>query len=257
MNHRTGRRTAAAGFAWLLAALELSLANPLAGQVVDPGAAYFREAALPDAQQKLADVTFVAFDTETTGFSPKTDRIVELAAVKFRAGRILEKKAWLINPERPIPDRVERVHGITAAMVQSQPPFAEIYPEFEEFAAGCVLIAHNALFDVRMVNAEVARADLARLPNPVVDSLRLFRSWYPEAEGHTLEGLMRHTGESADGYHRALADSVYIALIFSDGASRRDESMRLQDVYAAARGPGRFEGPACAPVLMSRVAGTP
>ena len=85
---------------------------------------------MPTASTKFENITFVVFDTETTGFSPANDRLVELGAVKIRNGEVLGEKNWLINPQRWIPYYVQKVHNITPEMVKAQPVFAVIYPEF-------------------------------------------------------------------------------------------------------------------------------
>jgi DNA polymerase-3 subunit alpha (Gram-positive type) len=186
---------------------------------------------LPFERRKLANVTFVAFDTETTGVNPKKDRIVELAAVRYRDGKILEEKTWLINPQRKIPYWAQRVHGISEKMVEDAPTFAEIYPEFLEFAGDAVLVAHNASFDITFLNKESARAQLAPPPNVVIDSLRLFRQWFPKLKSHSLSSVADHAKVSGGTFHRALADSMYIAQIFNKHAAQLDDDIRMRNVY--------------------------
>jgi DNA polymerase III epsilon subunit family exonuclease len=195
---------------------------------------------LPYPHRKLANVTFVAFDTETTGLNPKRDRIVELAAVKYRDGKIIEEKTWLIDPERRVPRWAETVHGISTAMLKDAPVFKEVYPEFQAFIEGSVLVAHNAPFDIAFVNEEVHRAGLRTPANEVIDSLGLFRTWFPDLKSYTLEKVARHARISRDAFHRALADSMYVARIFNKGARRFDDATRLSTVYADAGGTLKF-----------------
>jgi DNA polymerase III epsilon subunit family exonuclease len=240
---RMNRPRTAIGCGIVLGASILFMGIPLTARAQNGGAQAINGAGYPSPRWTLANVTFVAFDTETTGLDPKRDRIVELAAVKYRGGEVLEKKTWLINPERAIPCQAQKVHGIPASVGKGQPTFARIYPEFEDFAEGCVLIAHNARFNVSFVSEEVSRAGLPQLPNPVIDSLFLFRSWYPGLTSYRLENLVKHTGVPEGGFHRALADSIYIALIFERGSKRLGESATLQDIYAATGGPLFFREP--------------
>jgi len=192
---------------------------------------------VPYSHRKIINTTFVAFDTETTGFSPKNDRIVEIAGVKYRDGKIFERKTWLINPKRHMPYWAERVHGINDKMVEDAPTFDEVYPEFLEFIDGCVLMAHNANFDVSFLQEEIKRAGASIPPNKTIDSLALFRKWYPETKKHSLESLADYLAVNNGGFHRALADSVYIALILDDGLHKQfDNSARLRDIYADAGG---------------------
>ncbi|MBN1270486.1 MAG: 3'-5' exonuclease [Kiritimatiellae bacterium] len=176
--------------------------------------------ALPPATALVSRVTFVSFDTETTGLDARYDRIVEIGAVKFADGRVIETRQWLINPRQRIPYWATQVHGITMEMVRDAPEFKEAYPEFEEFARGCVLIAHNARFDVGFLKEECKRSRLPSPRLPVLDSLRLFRAWFPEAESHSLEPLAVHTGVEAGRFHRAVEDSVYVEKIFGLGLKR-------------------------------------
>ena len=167
---------------------------------------------MPTGSTKFENITFVVFDTETTGFSPSKDRLVEIGAVKIRNGENLGEKTWLINPERYIPWYVQQVHHITPEMVEKQPTFAEIYPEFLEFIDGSVLIAHNARFDIRFVAAEAERNGFPPPKNAVLDSLELFRHWYPELSSHTVGDLINLYQLPTEGLqtHRATDDSVFV-----------------------------------------------
>ncbi len=193
----------------------------------------------PALGDKLTDVTFVAFDLETTGFSTVYDRVIEVGAVKFRNGQIIEQKAWLINPGRKIPWMAQKVHGISNEMVQDSPNFAAIYPEFRDFIQGTVLMAHNAKFDVNFLAAEIQRAGFPLPQNRVVDSLNLFRRWYPDAKSHSLEEVVKHTRVEPGEFHRALEDSLYIFRILEVGL-RENQTETLGDLLNAAGGPMKF-----------------
>lgn len=188
----------------------------------------------------VSNVTFVVFDTETTGFSPARDRIVEIGAVRFRNGKVLDEKKWLVNPGRHIPPWASRVHGITDETVRDRPDFKDVYAEFLDFIGDSVLIAHNARFDIGFLSQEAKRAGYDLPKNHVIDSLGLFRRWFPESKNHTLKTLVSHTGVSIDQFHRALADSRYVFLIFDKGLADHDPEIRLGDLYLASGGPLRF-----------------
>ena len=194
----------------------------------------------PPVNTFVSNVTFVVFDTETTGFSPTTDRIVEIGAVKFRNGVVVEEKSWLINPERDIPYWATKVHGITDAMVKEKPTFKEAYPAFQEFIQGSVLMAHNAKFDISFVKAEIERAGYDIPSNMVIDSLKLFRKWYPKSTSHTVESVARDAKVETDTLHRAEADSLYVFLIFDKGIKERNEKSKLGDIYEQCGGPMKF-----------------
>ena len=199
---------------------------------------------MPTASTQFKNVTFVIFDTETTGFSPANDRIVEVGAVKVRDGRKLGEKTWLINPKRYIPWYVQKVHNITPEMIKDSPTFAEIYPEFLEFIDGSVLIAHNAPFDVRFISAEAERADMPAPKNACLDSLALFRNWYPELKSHTVADLIDLFEISTDGLHahRATDDSLFVYFAIQKEMDRRSDQPRFSELLEGAGKPLRFAG---------------
>ena len=191
---------------------------------------------LPRSNRYVENTTFVAFDTETTGFSPKKDRLVELGAVKFKDGEIIEERTWLINPKRSIPYWAQEVHGITYEMVKDKPVFEDVYPEFLAFIDGCVLVAHNAPFDLRFLREEIQRNNLEYPRNITIDSLRLFRAWYPDLSSHKLGDLAEYTKVDGGTFHRATDDSRYIFLIFENGIKKQNRQLRLSDLYKTSGG---------------------
>lgn len=190
----------------------------------------------------VVDTVFVAFDTETTGFSPKNDRLVEIGAVKFRGnGEILATTNWMVNPQRTIPYYATEVHGITTEMAAQAPVFKEVWPEFESFCADTVLLAHNAPFDTGFLRAELKRAEIDPPALPVLDTLPLFRNWFPRALSHSLEKLSVYLGVSGDTYHRAEADSFHIINILNVGMKRRS-TMTLRRLEQDAKGVEWLDG---------------
>lgn len=107
-----------------------------------------KEIVVNDKGQPLDDTTFVVFDIETTGFSPIKNRIIEIGAVKIRNGEILERFSEFINPQVPIPYRIEKLTSITDEMVMDAPTREVIIPKFVEFCKDAVLVGHNVAFDI-------------------------------------------------------------------------------------------------------------
>lgn len=170
----------------------------------------------------VSETLFVAFDTETTGFSPKQDRLVEIGAVKFSGdGVVLASTHWLVNPETLIPWYTTEVHHITDKMVADAPVFTTVWPEVEAFFGDAVLLAHNATFDVGFLRAELERAHIEVPALSVADTLVLFRDWFPEAENHKLEALSVELKVPGETYHRAEADAFHIVNIFKIGMQKR------------------------------------
>ena len=184
----------------------------------------------------MRSTTFVAFDIETTGFSPRTERVIEIAGVKFRGGRILAEKSWLVRPGVPVSEFAQRVHGISQEMVSDSASFHEVFPEVKEFFGSSVLLAHNAgRFDVRFLSAEMSRNGIAPPSNDILDTLILFRQWFPEAERHALDVVATHVGVRIVDRHRALGDARCLYEVFCRGLSRAPADLKLAD-FASTKG---------------------
>src|SRR5262245_60181650 len=133
--------------------------------------------------------SFVAFDLETTGLFPATDRIVEVGAVRFDAsGRELGCFERLVHPGRPMSRGAQAVHGITDAMLAGAEPASAVLPEFLDWLgdpSATTLLAHNASFDARFLARELARIGLfPPVDLVVVDTLALARSRRPDTPDH-------------------------------------------------------------------------
>lgn len=195
---------------------------------------------LPAPDILVADVALVAFDTETTGLSPNNDRIVEIGATRFEDGKPREPHSWLVNPQRDIPRYAEKVHGISEAMVADQPPFKEVYPLYSAFAGDAVLLAHNANFDIRFLSSELRRNGLELPDNQVIDTLKLFRNWFPDAPSHNLGKLAVHVGVETGRMHRAEADATIMLGILQKGMEDRDGKVTWGELVKDAGGLMRF-----------------
>ena len=149
---------------------------------------------------------FVVLDVETTGLDPLTDRITELAAIRYRNGKRTEALTYLVNPDREIPDAVVSLTGITAEMVKDQPPVEKVLPLFLSFLGKDTLVGHNIDFDLRFITAAACRAKLKPPHNSTVDTLAITRQRYPDLPHHRLEDLARQLRIPQPESHRALAD---------------------------------------------------
>ncbi|MFD3705144.1 DEDD exonuclease domain-containing protein [Nocardia sp. NPDC058658] len=168
-----------------------------------------RQLAFDELDTPLYATTFVVVDLETTGTSPDGDAITEIGAVKVRGGEVLGEFATLVNPGYAIPPAIVQITGISTAMVYGAPRIAEVLPGFMEFAAGAVLVAHNARFDTAFLKAAAARQDIA-WPNPqVLCTVKLARRVLTrdEAPSAKLGVLARILGASVTPTHRALDDA--------------------------------------------------
>lgn len=174
-----------------------------------PSAPPFRAAMAAAAGRDLsvlAEIPFVAFDTETTGLHA-ADRLVELGAVRFRAGMVEAEWSTLVNPGSPIPPEAVAVHGISDDAVADAAAAREVLPTFLGFIEGAALVAHNAPFDVRVMALELLRAGLPLPDNPVLDTCALSRRLGIEVPNHRLGTLARALGVPQQHAHRALTDA--------------------------------------------------
>ncbi|PCJ16049.1 MAG: hypothetical protein COB02_17275 [Candidatus Cloacimonadota bacterium] len=175
--------------------------------------------------EKLMQYDFVAFDTETTGFYPVQDKIIELAAIKFKIdGTILDKFDEMIDPKIHIPEASSKVHGLYDADVLGKPHVKEILSKFIDFIGkDSILVAHNADFDLRFIGAEILINKLSLPSVPIWDTLPLSRKFIKNIMNHKLETLVNHFDFKTDGFHRALTDSMYLVHLmnrfYTDGHS--------------------------------------
>jgi DNA polymerase-3 subunit epsilon len=174
-----------------------------------------RNAAVADS--RLEDLTYVVFDTETTGLTPSVDEIVQIAAVRVVNGRRVEGEVFdtLVDPQRPIPAGSTEVHGITDQMVLGAPTIAEAGRAFHRFAQGAVLVAHNAPFDLEFLRRHEAGIG-ARFDNPVLDTVLLSAVIYGQTEVHSLDALTARLGITIPeaARHTAIGDTVATADAF-------------------------------------------
>lgn len=152
--------------------------------------------------------TVVIFDFETTGLSPNMgDRTIEVGAVKLRDGQIIERYQSLMNPQMRISPFIESFTGITNKMLATAPTIANVMNELKDFLGDHQLVAHNASFDLRFLDAELLRLKHKRV-NQTACSMLTSRRIYPEAPNCKLETLVRYKKLKTDGvHHRALADA--------------------------------------------------
>jgi DNA polymerase-3 subunit epsilon len=195
---------------------------------------------------------FIAFDTETTGLEPKTDKIVEIGAVKFDRLGLIGRFSVLINPGIPMPAEAARVNGITDEMLRKQPPLEEVLPDFLRFIGKGILVAHNAPFDVSFINAalgyywknaedrekgstnqlslldpvasepevqvdepaEIWKPPFPALPHKIVDTRILAKELIPGRYSYKLQDLAEYLKIKAIEAHRAEDDARVCMEVF-------------------------------------------
>jgi DNA polymerase III subunit epsilon len=167
---------------------------------------------LSSSQEQFSLNSFAVIDFETTGLSPDHgDRATEVGVVILSNDKIVDRYQSLINPQRAIPEFIQSLTGITDAMVRKSPDASIVMHELYEFVGSTPLVAHNASFDRKFLDAENARVGLKRQAD-VACSLLLARRMYPNMPNHKLGTLVRYLSLPSQGtYHRALADAEMTA----------------------------------------------
>lgn len=150
---------------------------------------------------------FVVFDIETTGLSAKNDMITEIGAVKIKDGSVVDSYSQLIDPGIPIPELIVKLTGITDEMVKGKPKIDKVIKEFYDFIGDHVVVAHNAKFDIGFIRNKLNSLGL-NFTNPVLDTLELSRTVYPNLKNHKLKTLVKYLDVELLNHHRAVDDAV-------------------------------------------------
>ena len=171
-----------------------------------------REIVTGDLEQELK-ADYVVFDIETTGFSPVTNRIIEIGAVKVSGGEIVDRFSTFVNPQEPIPFEIQNLTSIVDDMVMDAPLIEDVLPSFLEFCDGCIMVAHNANFDMSFIMENCRR--MGYLDKfTFVDTMQIARTLLTEQAKHTLDAVCKTLGISLENHHRAVDDAEATAHMF-------------------------------------------
>lgn len=170
------------------------------------------------ADTPLDDLTYVVFDSETTGLFPERgDEIVQIAAVRIVNGRRVPGEAldMLVNPGRPIPRASSAIHGVTDDMVVDAASVQEAVERFHTFARDAVIVAHNAPFDMSFLWRREVELGI-RFANPILDTVLMSAAVFGLAENHTLDDLVNRLGVELpqNQRHTAMGDTLATAEVF-------------------------------------------
>ena len=156
---------------------------------------------------ELDDATFVVFDVETTGLSTAYDTIIELAAVKIKEGKVIERFERFANPHKPLTAKIIELTHITDDMLQDAPEVDEVVKEFKDFIGDAIVVAHNASFDIGFLYTAYEKAGIHGVIHPVIDTLELSRFLNPTLKSHRLNTLCKKYGIELTQHHRAIYDT--------------------------------------------------
>lgn len=171
----------------------------------------------------------VVIDFETTGLSTNGgDRAIEVGAVAIENGTVTDRFQSLVNPGMRINPFIENYTGITNTMLSTAPSADIVFPDLYRFLGDSVLIAHNASFDRKFLDAELARVGYNRL-QPFLCSMRVARRLYPDSPNHKLATLVKYTKVPVTGdFHRALADAEMTGLLWLAMMHHLEQSYGIQ-----------------------------
>ncbi len=155
----------------------------------------------------------VVFDIETTGLSNRTCKIIEIGAVKIKAGKIIDKFNIFVDPETPIPEEITRLTSITDEDVKGAPKEREALSMFLDFVGDRLLIAHNANFDIGFIRVAAERQEMP-FDNSYLDTVGLSKYLDPELKNHKLDTIVEHYKIGDFHHHRACDDAEVLARVF-------------------------------------------
>lgn len=166
--------------------------------------------------ERLQDLTYTVFDTETTGLDPSGgDEIISIGAMRIVNGRLLQEDQFnqLIDPKRHLPWASVKYHGIRPEMLVDRPSIEQVLPKFQRFVHDTVLVGHNVAFDMRMLQVKEALTGV-RFINPVLDTMLLSSIVHPAQENHNLGSIAERVGVQIRGRHTAVGDAIATGEIF-------------------------------------------
>ena len=180
-------------------------------------------------------------DLETTGAHPVRDRITEIAIVRIEGGREVERWSSLVDPGVPIPPTIQRLIGITDAMVASAPAFEALADTVLALLDDTVFVAHNARFDYGFLKSAFSR--MARpFDLPVLCTVKLSRALYPEYHRHGLDALIARHGLQCSARHRAMGDAEVLWQFLVQAQAALPAEAVTQGVARAMKRPARPPG---------------
>ena len=169
--------------------------------------------AVVNAKDQTFDGSFVVFDLETTGFSPVDDRIIEIGAVRIENGKITGRFSEFVNPQIPIPFRIEQLTSINDSMVQDADTVDKVLPAFMEFCDGAALVGHNVFFDISFIEENCDRLGIAH-DFTYADTVTIARCLLPNLGRFKLDTVAKALNIPLGHHHRAVDDAECTAAIF-------------------------------------------
>lgn len=182
------------------------------------------------SDQNIDRLPIVAFDTETSGPYPVAHEIVEMGAVKWENGKVVDQFQALIKPRVPMGEAVIKIHGITNEMVADAPPMEQVLPKFHQFLGNSAIMAHHAPFDLGFLTYEFEKAGLGIPTSPILCTSLLSRALIKESPNHRLQTLIPFLKIPQGAAHRAFDDAKACLEVGLECFRRMGSKNSLKDV---------------------------
>ncbi len=158
--------------------------------------------------------SYVVLDIETTGFSPETDEIIELSAIRIVDNRIEAQFSQLVDPQRYVSSYISGLTGISQQMLIGAPKIPDALTRFVEFVGDSMIMGHNVTFDIGFINSKLQKHFNTSLNNDYVDTLTIARKFLPQLKSKKLGNIAKHFKFNTDGMHRGLKDCIVTNLCY-------------------------------------------
>jgi DNA polymerase-3 subunit alpha (Gram-positive type) len=174
---------------------------------------------------------FVSLDIETTGLDPKSDKIIEIGAVKVRDMEIVDRFEIYVNPGRLLPEKITEITGISQKDIEGAPAIGQVISAVRDFVGDDILLGHSILFDYSFLKRACVNEKLT-FEKKALDTLRIARAYLPELESRSLPYLCKHF-QIPHQAHRALEDAIAtfeLYKILQNLFENRDEGILFQPI---------------------------
>ncbi len=165
-------------------------------------------------EQSIDDTEYCVLDLETTGISYLTEKITEVGIIKIKNGEIIDTFETFVNPEKPIPEKVQEITHITDDMVKDADTIDKVLPKMIEFIGDSVVVTHNTDFDVSYLKYNYEKYGY-KFENTYLDTLRLAKAMFPDYKKYKLGIIADNLGITVEVAHRALDDVKTLVQVFN------------------------------------------
>lgn len=166
-----------------------------------------KEKVYSSSDELLSSLKFCVIDLETTGGNPETEKIIEIGMVKIENRKISEERSFLINPQKDIPDFVQKLTGIRKADVEHSPKIEEVIDEIVQFIGDSILVAHNTSFDIPFLNGVLKKLQKPTMENKVICTNIMTKYLIPDIMSSNLNYMSQIFNISHSQAHRAIEDA--------------------------------------------------